>query len=290
MATNDSTPTIAFEVGGDLLGHRAATGANVHIRPFASVDECHVCVELQREVWGHNQPNIAPASLLQVVTFVGGISLGAFDDDGALLGFIFGVSGIRDGELAHWSHMLGVREAARDMGIGRMLKEHQRSTLAGLGVARIFWTFDPLMAKNAYFNLNRLGAAVVKYAPDMYGPMTSPLHLGLPTDRLIVCLTTTSPEVPPLTLPRDEDLPVLTAFPQLGDHALATADARPPILLLEMPSDIAAETRRDHRLAARWRFSLREYFQWALHNRYSPRGVRRSVASGRCFYVMVRDT
>ena len=75
-----------------------------------------------------------------------------------------------------------------------MLKEHQRAALAKLGIRRVFWSFDPLMAKNAYFNFNRLAASVVEYVPDMYGTTASPLHLGLPTDRIVVTTSTSAVE------------------------------------------------------------------------------------------------
>src|SRR5439155_9004142 len=176
----------------------------VCLRLLSSVDDCRACVELQRDVWGWDQADIVPATLLHVVDYVGGLVAGAFDPNSILLGFVFGITGIRDGEIVHWSHMLGVREAARNMGVGRMLKEYQRRVLAERGVARIYWTFDPLQAKNAYFNLNRLGAHVVEYVPDMYGVTGSPLHLGLATDRLVVCLSTVgrnrSGGTPPFTL------------------------------------------------------------------------------------------
>src|SRR5205814_1896676 len=108
-----------------------------------------------------------------------------------------------------------VRETDRNFGLGRRLKEYQRHTLGAIGVKRIYWTFDPLMSKNAYFNLNLLGAEVVDYVPDMYGTTTSPLHLGMATDRLIVRVSTTAPDGAakrPIAAS-----PILTAFPKLND-------------------------------------------------------------------------
>ena len=275
--------------GGSSLPRDAAAGADVRIRPFASLKDCNDCVELQREVWGFEQPDIVPASLLHIVDYVGGIAAGAFDADGTLLGFVFGITGIHEGELAHWSHMLGVRESARNLGVGRRLKEHQRSELARMKVARIFWTFDPLMAKNAYFNLNRLGAKVVEYVPNLYGITESPLHLGLPTDRLVVSVTTAEPPVSPRAVGSDEDLLVMTAFPRAGDRTLALDGERPAIALLEMPADILDDIAQAPAVASRWRLSLRENFQWALLNGYSAQGVHRTATSGRSFYVMQRD-
>ena len=86
---------------------------NAAIRPFASRAECDACVRLQRETWGEDFVDVVPATILMVSQRVGGVSAGAFDADGRLLGFVFGISGIRAGELVHWSDMLAVRPEAR---------------------------------------------------------------------------------------------------------------------------------------------------------------------------------
>lgn len=262
----------------------------MHIRALESLEDCDDCVNLQRDVWGFGQEDIVPASLLHIVAYVGGIAAGAYDADGMLLGFVFGISGIHDGELAHWSHMLGVRESARNLGVGRMLKEHQRAELARMKVARIFWTFDPLMAKNAYFNLNRLGAKVVEYVPNMYGITHSPLHLGLPTDRLVVCVTTAEPLAPLLAIPLGENAPVMTPFPHPGDRMVSANGERPDIALVEMPPRIQDDIATAPTVASKWRMSLRENFQWALSNGYLAKGVHRTSSDGRSFYVMERET
>src|SRR5439155_4445432 len=181
---------------------------------------------------------------------------------------VFGITGIRDGEIVHWSHMLGVREAARNMGVGRMLKEYQRRVLAERGVTRVYWTFDPLQAKNAYFNLSRLGAHVVEYVPDMYGVTGSPLHLGLATDRLVVCLSTVgrnrSGGTPPFTLAADDGVPILTPFARLGDPTLTSAGQHPPMALLEIPADVLAVIERSPPTVRTWRMAVREHFLWAF--------------------------
>ena len=263
--------------------------AGVHIRPLESLEDCDDCVNLQREVWGFGPEDIVPASLLHIVAYVGGIAAGAYDADGMLLGFVFGISGIHDGELAHWSHMLGVRESARNLGVGRKLKEHQRAELARMKVARIFWTFDPLMAKNAYFNLNRLGAKVVDYVPNVYGITHSPLHLGLPTDRLVVCVTTAEPLASLRAILLDENPLVMTPFPQLGDRLVPANGERPAIVLVEIPPRIQDDIANAPAVASKWRMSLRENFQWALSNGYVAKGVHRTSSGGRSFYVMERE-
>ncbi|MDB4876727.1 MAG: hypothetical protein JWM41_3173 [Gemmatimonadetes bacterium] len=261
------------------------TGADVHIRPLRSTEDLHACVELQRDVWGRGQSEIVPTTLLHVVEYVGGLVAGAFDAHGTLLGFVFGITGIRDGVLSHWSHQLGVRDSARNLGLGRMLKEYQRATMAALGVERIYWSFDPLMAKNAYLNLNKLGGAIAEYVPDMYGTTESPLHLGMATDRLVVRLHTVPREVPPLVLPTG-DLPVLTAFARPDDDVLSIGDRQPDVALIEIPTDMLEVLERSRADAKIWRMSVREHFRWAMAHGYTVLGVYRHPVSERAFYVI----
>jgi chorismate synthase len=261
----------------------------VDIRPLRTMAECNECVTLQRHVWGFGDSDVVPATLLHVVDHVGGLAAGAFDSSGQLLGFVFGVSGVRDGELVHWSHMLGVRESARNLGLGRMLKEYQRAAMAKIGVRRISWSFDPLMAKNAYFNFDRLGASVVEYVPDMYGATASPLHLGLPTDRLVVTTPTTPTDVERHSAGAQSGaLPLLSPFPREGDDVMTMGAARPDAVLIEVPPDILTLTRQSPATAKRWRLAVREHFQWALANGYRVSSVRRAVDPEREFYELVR--
>src|ERR1041385_2041149 len=118
----------------------------------------------------------------------------SFDARDRLVGFVFGMTGVERGRLVHWSDMLAVRPDLRDHGIGRRLKEFQRDTLLAMGVGLVYWTFDPLVARNAHLNFNRLGVRVSEYVIDMYGSDTdSALHRGLGTDRFIVAWEIAAP-------------------------------------------------------------------------------------------------
>ena len=261
---------------------------DVTIRRIRSNDECQACVDLQRHVWGFEQPEIVPSTLLHAVEYVGGLVAGAFDQTDTLLGFVFGISGLRDGQLAHWSHMLGVHTSARNLGLGRKLKEFQRSVLASQGITKIYWSFDPLMAKNGYFNINRLGASVVEYVQDMYGTTASPLHLGMATDRLIVCLDSAAPPRPPVTLTSDYGIPVLTPFPHLGDLTLSLGDRRPETVLIEIPTDVLEVIEHSRTTAEIWRLAVRDHFRWVFQRGYSVEGVLRGSNADRAFYVLSR--
>jgi predicted GNAT superfamily acetyltransferase len=283
-----SVPAVDSPRVSEALSARAHPGGVVEIRTLRTIEECEACVALQRHVWGFEPGDVVPVTLLHVVDYVGGLAAGAFDASGQLLGFVFGVSGVRDGELVHWSHMLGVRESARNLGLGRMLKEHQRTALAKLGIRRVFWSFDPLMAKNAYFNFNRLGASVVEYVPDMYGTTASPLHLGLPTDRIVVTTSTSAVETDGHQS-RTGLLPLLSPFPKEADEVLEPRDRLPESILIEVPSDILAITRQSLPTARQWRLAVRDHFRWALKNGYEVVSVRRDAGEDREFYVLTRS-
>jgi predicted GNAT superfamily acetyltransferase len=153
------------------------------VRKCAGMEEFQRCVALQREIWGEDDLEVEPATLFVVAEETGGQVLGAFDGE-RLVGYTLALVGFRDGALFLHSHMTGVLGAYRDRGVGRALKLFQREEALGRGIQLIVWTFDPLEIRNAHFNLNRLGAIARKYLPNLYGLTTSPLHLGLPTDRL----------------------------------------------------------------------------------------------------------
>lgn len=138
------------------------------IRPLADANDYRACVALQRETWGADFTECVPPAMLMIAAKMGGVVTGAFDDDGRMLGFLYGVTGWRDGGPYHWSHMLAVSEDARDAGIGSRLKADQRERLLAIGVTEVRWSFDPLVARNAHVNLNRLGARVESYVEDMY--------------------------------------------------------------------------------------------------------------------------
>ncbi len=156
------------------------------IRPLATQAEYEAAVELQQRIWGPDFNERVPTTMLRLAQHLGGIASGAFAEDGALVGMVFGLTGLRDGQPVHWSDMLGVHPDARDRGLGEALKRHQREVLLAAGIMRVQWTFDPLEARNAWLNFGRLGASSRVYQRDVYASSESPLHAGIATDRLIV--------------------------------------------------------------------------------------------------------
>src|SRR4051812_4500327 len=164
-----------------------SAAGNVTIRALASPADYAACVALQRLTWGAGFADVVPASILKVSQRMGGIAAGAFAADGTLLGFVYGLTGVEDGHVVHWSDMLAVRPEAQNLGLGRRLKEFQRDAMKEIGAGVIYWTYDPLVARNAHLNFNVFGVRVVEYVRDMYGSDTgSDLHRGIGTDRLVV--------------------------------------------------------------------------------------------------------
>jgi predicted GNAT superfamily acetyltransferase len=140
-------------------------------------------LSLQRTVWNFSDEELVPVRLFVVGEKIGGHVVGAFDGE-QMIGFAYGLPGFRNGHSYVHSHMLGVLEGYRNTGVGRALKFFQRDIALKQGFELIEWTFDPLEIKNAYLNIEKLGAITRRYTLNQYGITTSPLQAGLPTDRL----------------------------------------------------------------------------------------------------------
>jgi len=160
------------------------TGDSIVLRRCHGIEEFRACVALQKEVWNFTDAELVPLRMFVVAEKVGGQVMGAFDG-GVMVGFALSVPGTRTGHVYLHSHMLAVRKDYRNAGLGRRLKLMQREDALARGIELIEWTFDPLEIKNAYLNIERLGAIVRRYNINQYGITSSPLQGGLPSDRLI---------------------------------------------------------------------------------------------------------
>jgi predicted GNAT superfamily acetyltransferase len=156
---------------------------SIRIEKLTELEGFQRCVDLQMAVWGYDGGDVVPRKMFRVVERVGGMVLGAFAGE-TMAGFAMALPGYRDGAAYLHSHMLAVLPEYRDRGIGRALKLAQRDEALRRGIERMEWTFDPLEIKNAYLNIAKLGAIARRYERDIYGPSSSPLQGGLPTDRL----------------------------------------------------------------------------------------------------------
>jgi predicted GNAT superfamily acetyltransferase len=161
----------------------AKSQAVIDIRPLTTTEEIRKAVALQKGIWGFEDTDLLPVRLFVTAGKIGGQAFGAYDGD-HLVGFCLAIPGVKPGGKSYLhSHMLGVAPEYRDFGIGRMLKLRQREEALERSLDLMEWTFDPFELKNAYFNIERLGAIVRRYVRNQYGTTSSPLHGGLPTDR-----------------------------------------------------------------------------------------------------------
>jgi predicted GNAT superfamily acetyltransferase len=157
---------------------------SIELRRCHGIEEFRACVALQKEVWNFTDAELVPLRMFVVADKVGGQVMGAFDGN-TMVGFALSVPGTRSGHVYLHSHMLAVRKEHRNGGLGRRLKLMQREDALARGIELIEWTFDPLEIKNAYLNLEKLGAISRRYNINQYGITSSPLQGGLPSDRLI---------------------------------------------------------------------------------------------------------
>lgn len=176
----------------------AGSQAVIEIRQLFELEEFAEVLRLQQVIWGFADVELLPLRFLVVVTKVGGHVFGAFDmshDPPAMVGFCFAIPGVKGGHPYLHSHMLGVLPQYHNHGIGRRLKLRQREDALARGINLIEWTFDPLELKNAFLNIEKLGAIVRRYSENQYGVTASPLHGGLPTDRCVAEWWIASPRV-----------------------------------------------------------------------------------------------
>jgi predicted GNAT superfamily acetyltransferase len=167
----------------------------IEIRALTQHDEFREAVQLQQQIWGFADNELLPLRLFVVATKIGGQAFGAFDG-GRMVAFCLAIPGLKPGGQYYLhSHMLGTLPEYRNTGVGRRLKLAQRQDALQRSIPLIEWTFDPLELKNAYFNVEKLGAVMRRYLPNQYGTTSSHLHGGLPTDRLVAEWYIDSPRV-----------------------------------------------------------------------------------------------
>jgi predicted GNAT superfamily acetyltransferase len=224
----------------------------IAIRPLVSLHEFADCVHLQRTIWGWDDLDLLPVRFFVVSRDIGGQVLAAFDD-GFLCGFCLAIPGLKpDGSVYLHSHMLGVLPEYRNAGAGLLLKRAQRDDALARGIRLIEWTFDPLELKNAYFNIEKLGAVVRRYLPNHYGMTTSRLQAGLPTDR---CL----------------------AEWRLDEWRLNNSRETKPVLArISIPADIDRLKRTDPGEAGRVQEQVARLFEEHLSNGLAVTGFERS--------------
>lgn len=284
------------------------------LRILEKPQELEAVENLQRLVWPGSETDIVPIHLLQTVVHNGGLVIGAYEGDGQpawpeldalpnqavlpdrrLIGFVFGFPGLYmtpDGpRIKHCSHMLGAHPDFRGLGVGFALKRAQWQMVRHQGVDRITWTFDPLLSRNAYLNIARLGAVCSTYLRNEYGRMRDSLNAGLPSDRFQVDWWVNSQRVSRRLSKRPRLQLDLAHFLAAGAEIVnptqtgegswpqpflpgeitkleITPGREDPILLVEIPSDFQALRAADQALALEWREHTRVLFEDLFQHGY----------------------
>lgn len=256
----------------------------ITIRKAESTADYRACQDAQRLAWGlRDDSYVVPLATMVGAQLHGGLVLGAFLSDGTAAGLSFGFLGQIDGTLGLYSQLTGVIPAYQSRGLGEQLKRAQFDWAQAEGLPCVAWAFDPLQAGNAHFNLNRLGARPRQYIDNMYGPRTDAVNSGgMPTDRLIAVW---EPGLAPGPEPADPGaIPALLATAQQPNGQRApvglAAVFEAPLVLIEIPSDIADLRLRDPALAEAWRVAVRSAFRRAFEHGREAVGFARWTEGG----------
>ncbi|MEQ1604914.1 MAG: GNAT family N-acetyltransferase [Pyrinomonadaceae bacterium] len=243
----------------------------IEIRECATLDQLAECVQLQRDVFLLPEVELSPVRHFIVTKNAGGFTLGAYDGE-RLAGFVLSVPAFVRGEHAFYSHMTGVRAEYQSHGIGAKLKWAQRSRAVSEGVKYIKWTFEPVKARNAYFNLEKLGAIVAEYEQNFYGVdyTTVPdAKIGLASDRLIAEWHLESPKVVALAA---------------GEKFTENRNPDAEVVIM---NDWAGLVEADPAAALAEQLRIRGEFQAAFANGLAGRAFRRDA--GRPAYLLYKD-
>lgn len=249
-------PRAAVRPDAQAGAEAAARAAGVHVRELADVADLENVCRLLGDIWqtGPRQP-LVTTELLRALAKSGNYVVGALDGD-RLVGACVGFFGAPDGRTMRGtmhSHIAGVAADMRGRSVGFALKTHQRAWALRHGVDSIAWTFDPLVSRNAYFNVVKLGATAVEYLPNFYGNMRDGMNGGDASDRLLVRWDLVAPDI--AAGGHDDAVTALGRSPR-GLPVPGSRDGR--VLLVAVPEDVATLRATDPGLATRWRAAVRE--------------------------------
>jgi predicted GNAT superfamily acetyltransferase len=286
----------------DESARLAADRLGLRISELVDAPSHHVAAALLQGVWRADSPDsVVNAALMTALAHAGNYVAGAYQGErmvAAAVGFL-GVGHLH-------SHVAGVDRTIRTGGIGFALKQHQRAWALARSITEVCWTFDPLVSRNAYFNLHKLGGSATEYLPDFYGELADGINLGDPTDRLYVRWRLESPAAVAAAngYPADVDAVAMRAegaavlvdrVGPLGQFEAPSAEGwalgyeRPSVtggslprlpadgraLLVAVPEDIETLRSHDPGAATQWRYAVRGALAEALDAGYRVDGFSR---------------
>src|SRR5487761_125056 len=258
---------------------------NASIRELSEIQDLRELAELFAVVWGRPGEHPINSDILKALAHSGNYVSGAYAGDKLIGGLVGWFGGVPPHDLHMHSHILGVLGGSDARGVGFELKQHQRRWCLARKVMVMEWTTDPLVRRNAYFNLTKLGAQASEYQVNFYGVMTDGLNAGEESDRLLLSWELDSPRATAAAEgraaePRVEGLlregaaAVLSVGP--GGEPVAAESASARVLICQVPADIVAIRHTAPALARSWRLALRSALRDAFESGYGVTGATRS--------------
>lgn len=242
-------------------GEEPIAASDIKVRVLSEHEEFRETLAVQVGVWKFSEIDQVPPRILSVSKYIGGRILGAYDGD-RMIGFNFSLPGMKRSGTRYWhSHMTGVLDEYQNRGIGRLIKRKQREEAIASGVELIEWFFDPLQIRNAHFNIEKLGCVIQNFLPNQYGITSSPLHGGLPTDRLVAEWHVTSTRVA-----------TVVAGGTLGDRSVD--------MTIAIPREIDDWRANDPERARAVQDRVRQEFQFCFEKGLAVIGYERNEAGG----------
>ena len=246
----------------DAVARAVLAGAGLTVQPLDSLPRVRAAEELLARIWRTSGRPPLTADVMRAVEHAGGYVVGLYEGDrlvGACSAFL---SLGPDGAVRLHSHITGVLPELRDRRVGWALKQHQRDWALERGIGTVTWTFDPLVRRNAWFNLARLGAGVVEYLVEFYGPMQDGLNAGEPADRVLChwdlrsAAAVAAARGEPVVVP-DRTAPVLL---DAHDGWPRRAPGGPPggPVRLRLPADVERLRAEQPQVARAWREAVRD--------------------------------
>ncbi|MBE2182330.1 MAG: hypothetical protein IAE89_02785 [Anaerolineae bacterium] len=257
--------------------------SEIAVRILENIEDYETAVDIEIAVWGVGDRDVLPSSLMQAIRAAGGVSLGAFAGE-RMVGMSVAFPGFRDGAPILWSHVTGVLVDYQRQNIGYKLKQAQAEWGRAAGYREIHWTFDPLQAGNAHFNLNMLGVTSNRYYVNFYGTMNDSINKGMGSDRLEASWDLTILHQPPTDHDYTKPLPQLVSM--TGNKPSSNLNVLgEELILVEIPCglrSIDTSTRKT------WRLCVREALLQAFEAGYTAVDFQRSV--DQCAYILSRST
>ncbi len=276
MRTLDAAEVVA-RAGEQALAAADRAGADI-----VSIDDpagIRRVSALFDEIWGTDPESaILPVGVLRALVHAGNYAAAAFRG-GDMVGAVVGFLGQDDwGPYLH-SHILGLSARSQGGSIGFALKQHQRAWSLAAGIRKVTWTFDPLVGRNAFFNLQKLGASAGHYYENFYGEMTDGINAGDESDRVLIVWDLgdeRSLRAADGALAEPESNGSALALSENGDGEPQVRSVDAPTVLCSTPKDVVALRRTDPPRALRWRHALRETLGAYMNDGYTVSGFTRS--------------